>query len=114
MSEAIKTVGGWLIWGASLLAACGALWKWLAKPIREINIKMSTCLTNTDALMGDRLAQAHDYWVKKGYCPKADKRRIVDMHRRYAARGLNHLAEHYEQDILGLPEHPAGEATKGA
>ncbi len=57
-------------------------------------------------ILCDRLNQAYDYWMKKGWCPKADKQRLFDMHERYSALGRNHLAKHYRDDLTELPEHP--------
>ncbi|MEG0766525.1 MAG: hypothetical protein RR482_02310 [Clostridia bacterium] len=99
MSEILTTIGNWIVWIVSLATALITLWKWIAKPIRDVQ-------ANTDMLMGDRLAQAHDYWMRKKYCPPLDRKRLIDMHKAYAERGLNHLAENYEEDILELPEEP--------
>ncbi len=96
----IKWLGDALVWLVGVCVALGALYGWIAKPIKTI-------MGNTDALMGDRLAQAHDHWVHKGYCPPDDKVRLVDIHQRYAKRGLNHLAASFEEDLLRLPDEPA-------
>lgn len=59
-------------------------------------------------LQCDRLTQAHDYYMRMGYCPSTTKQVLVEIHRSYRAKGRNHLCDHYEQDILELPtEKPA-------
>ena len=99
--ETVKAYGDWIIWGVSLFVALGVIWKWIAKPIRDTQ-------STTDMLMGDRLSQAHDYWMHKRYCPPQDRRRLIDMHKVYAGRGLNHLTDSYERDLLELPDEPPG------
>ena len=99
--DLVKEYGNWIIWGVSFFSALGVIWKWIAKPIRDTQ-------ATTDMLMGDRLAQAHSYWMHKGYCPPQDRRRLIDMHKVYAARGLNHLADSWEEDLLVLPNEPPG------
>jgi len=54
-------------------------------------------------LQCDRLTQAHDYYVSRGYCPGDTKAALCKMHRSYRSKGRNHLAESYEEDILDLP-----------
>ena len=101
MPELVKQLGDWAVWVAGVIGALTALWRWVAKPIRDIR-------DDTGDLMCDRLSQAHDYWIRKGYCPPADLARLVAMHQRYKAMGRNHLMESYEQDLLELPpERPA-------
>ena len=60
-------------------------------------------------LQCDRLNQAHDYHMRKGYCPTEKKTLLCDMYRSYHAKGRNHLSSHYERDIMGLPDKPKGE-----
>lgn len=106
MAETIKQYGDLIIWFGSVIAAIGAVWALVTKPIKALGGKVDTMQGDTDLLMGDRLAQAHDHWMRKGYCPPLDKTRLVEMHARYAKRGLNHLAQSYEEDLLDLPDVP--------
>ena len=52
------------------------------------------------------LAQAHDLYTSQGWCPASTKQQLVTMHVSYTNKGRNHLSEHYEDEILNLPEHP--------
>lgn len=113
MEELIKTVGSWIVWVASVGGAVAVVYKWVATPIRDIQRKvtdlqkkMEITQEDTADILCDRLYQAYDYHMKKGWCPKADKARLVDMYKRYNALGRNHLASHYAKDLISLPESP--------
>lgn len=55
----------------------------------------------------DRLQTMHEkYCNELGWASAEEKRRIVDWYESYRARGYNHLAETYADDIIRLPEHP--------
>lgn len=106
MWEVLKTIGSWVIWLVSLAGAVGAIYKWVASPLKDIRTSIAVVADDVGDIFCDRLNQAHDYWVGKGYCPKADKTRLVEMHQRYTAMGRNHLTANYENDLIRLPEHP--------
>ena len=57
-------------------------------------------------LQYERLSQAQDFYVSRGWCPGAKKEMLLKMHSSYRARGRNHLSEHYEEEILRLPDKP--------
>lgn len=70
-------------------------------------------LAKLDAVAGDigdlqyeRLAQAYDFYMDRGWCPASKKEQLCQMHRSYKAKGRNHLTDMYEADILALPERP--------
>lgn len=123
-----KTIVEWIV---GVGAALGVIWGWIGKPIKKMTQEMTKFKTevkeqvadiretvtslqgsvgdiqgSTDFLLGDRLAQAHVYWEKKKYCPPYDKARLIEMHKVYTARGLNHLYASYEEDLLDLPDEP--------
>lgn len=119
MWQVIKEIGGMVVWASSLVGALVAIKKWLVGPVREIQDGMAamaktmeTVQEDTADILCDRLNWAHDYHVAKGWCPKADKARLVGMHARYAEMGRNHLVECYAEDILELPEQPPRDGTK--
>lgn len=121
MWEAIKEIGGILIWIASLIGAVLAIKKWLVGPLKGIQSGMTAMAKSlemvqedTADILCDRLNWAHDYHVSKGWCPKADKARLVGMQIRYARMGRNHLVESYAEDILQLPEQPPKDKKQGA
>lgn len=144
--------GDLLKWIAAVGGSLIVIWKWVAKPLREVKLEVTTFEKNVtvqvdkiksgtvekveeltdevksqmmdmcenvgnvqgtvDFLLGDRLAQAHAYWMHKGYCPPADKARLVTMHKVYAGRGLNHLYASFEEDLIGLPDYPPNEKER--
>lgn len=57
-------------------------------------------------LQYERLAEAHDHYVRQGWCPSAKKEMLCNMYRDYTAKGRNHLTKAYEREILELPSHP--------
>lgn len=57
-------------------------------------------------LQYERLSQAHDYYVDRGWCPTSKKQQLCNMYQSYTAKGRNHLSAHYEKEILELSDHP--------
>lgn len=96
----LKEIGDWIIWIGGVAAVLGVLYKWIIKPLRIIQ-------DDTADILCDRLTQAHDYHVRKGFCAHGDKSRLCAMHQRYRSLGRNHLVDSYEQDLLDLPDEPA-------
>lgn len=120
--------------GAIISVLTAALWKPLASLRRrkkagiaaekqESKEFQSTMLTKLDSISGelssiaedvgdlqcDRLNQAHDYYMEKGYCPTERKQVLCNMYKSYHGKGRNHLSNHYEEDIMELPDRPKGE-----
>lgn len=90
----------------TLVTAVIAIYGWVVRPIRKLLERDAQQDQDLADLLWDRLQQAHDHFVKQGWCSAADKQRLIEMHTRYAAKGRNHLSASYEEDILHLPEHP--------
>ena len=72
-----------------------------------------TVLAKLDAINDDvadlhyeRLSQAHDFYVGRGWCPTSKKNQLCQMYKSYTAKGRNHLSKYYEQEILALAEEP--------
>ena len=70
-------------------------------------------LARLDALTDDvgdlqyeRLSQAHEYYTARGWCTTSKKLLFCKMHKSYTGKKRNHLSEHYEEDMLNLPESP--------
>ena len=57
-------------------------------------------------LQYERLSQAQDFYITRGWCPGSKKEMLCKMHKSYRAKGRNHLSEHYEEEILQLPDAP--------
>lgn len=58
------------------------------------------------------LAQAHDLYTSRNWCPASTKQQLVTMHESYKKKGRNHLSAHYEEEILNLPEHPPAQMVQ--
>ena len=106
MPDWIITIGGLAVQIAGFGAALIAIYKWFALPIKTVRTDLEIVKGDTCDLLYDRLTQAHDYNMRKGYCSKGDKMRLCAMHTRYRAMGRNHLVDTYEQDLLELPDEP--------
>ena len=57
-------------------------------------------------LQYERLSQAHDFYIDRGWCPTSKKQQLCNMYQSYTAKGRNHLSAHYEREILELSDHP--------
>ena len=102
----IQGIGNQIIWLAAVIAAGGTIGALVRKPLKTILEKLAIIQDDTCNLICDRLNQAYDHWMKKEYCPKADKARLIEMHRSYTAQGRNHLIKSYVDDLIDLPEYP--------
>lgn len=72
--------------------------------IEEMKDAIKAVDADTGNILCSQLTREHDYFMDKGYCPSADKARIASIHESYKGRGRNHLAEHFINDVLSLPE----------
>ena len=106
MPEWAIVAGNWVVDLAKIGAAVLVVYQWFAKPIKEMRIDLAHVKGDTCDLLCDRLTQAHDYHVRKGYCPRADKSRLCSMYERYKAMERNHLVKTYVEDLLALPDEP--------
>lgn len=69
--------------------------------------KLDSITDDIADLQYERLSQAHDYYInQQGWCPTSKKAQLCNMYRSYTGKKRNHLAAHYEQDILQLPDKP--------
>ena len=79
----------------------------------EILERIDALAKRVDSEIGDlqyeRLSQAHDYYMDRGWCPSSKKQQLCNMYKNYTAKGRNHLSAHYEAEILSLPDHPTEE-----
>ena len=88
-------------------AACVTSYKML----RRIEKLITGIQEDIADLQYERLAQAYDFYTDRGWCPGSKKAQLCNIYRSYKAKGRNHLTSQYEQQILGLPEHPEGGAA---
>lgn len=73
---------------------------------KEVLAKLDAIGDDVADLQCDRLNQAHDYYMDRGYCPTERKAVLCNMYKSYHAKGRNHLSEHYQEELLDLPDRP--------
>ena len=77
--------------------------------LEELRAGVASVSEDVGDLQCDRLTAAHDHFMELGYCPDSTKQALCEMYRSYSGKGRNHLAAHYEENILNLPnERKAG------
>ena len=73
---------------------------------RTVLAKLDAINDDVADLQYERLSQAHDFYVGRGWCPTSKKNQLGQMYKSYTAKGRNHLSKYYEQEILALAEEP--------
>lgn len=85
----------------------------LKKAIEQLNQDTSKRFDRVYDDIGDlqyeRLSQAHDFYMDRGWCPSSKKMQLCHMHDSYKDKGRNHLSDHFQQDLLNLPDNPSNE-----
>lgn len=81
----------------------------LRSRLGEITTALGGLSDDIGDLQYERLSQAQDFYTSRGWCPGAKKEMLCKMHASYRAKGRNHLAEHYEEEILRLADKPEKE-----
>ena len=71
--------------------------------LSKIEAEVASISEDVGDLQCDRLTAAYDHFMELGYCPASTKQALCEMFRSYSSKGRNHLAKHYEEDILNLP-----------
>lgn len=101
-----------LIQAGAIAAAISAIIALLVTVVRFIRW-IKTIVDKLDAISDDiadlqyeRLSQAHDFYVDRGWCPASKKAQLCNMYKSYTAKGRNHLSAHYEREILELEDSP--------
>ena len=73
---------------------------------RTVLAKLDAINDDVADLQYERLSQAHDFYVGRGWCPTSKKNQLCQMYKSYTAKGRNLLSKYYEQEILALAEEP--------
>lgn len=90
-----------------IATSIGVIYKWIIAPLKKIGDMVKSQEDDIADILCDRLQQAHDFYCyQQGWCSAADKERLMMTYKKYRDKGRNHLADHNEDDILSLPEHP--------
>ena len=94
---------------AGAISAIVALIVTVMRFIRWINAiinKLDAIIDDIADLQYERLSQAHDFYMDRGWCPTSKKVQLCNMYKSYTGKGRNHLSVHYEKDLLELPDNP--------
>lgn len=78
----------------------------LRAKFEDMRKEMGTMQDDVADVLGNELENGHRKFMTQGWCSPGEKQHYVDMHKRYSERGHNHLAQHYEEDLLQLPDDP--------
>lgn len=73
---------------------------------RDVLEKLDAITDDVADLQYERLSQAHDFYVGRGWCPTSKKQQLCNMYQSYTSKGRNHLSAHYEKEILDLKDNP--------
>lgn len=79
---------------------------------KKVLEKLESITSDIADLQYERLSQAHDFYIGRGWCPTSKKNQLCIMYKSYTAKGRNHLSAHYEQDILAQPDEPEKKGEK--
>ncbi len=78
----------------------------LKDALAGMNAKLCALSDDIGDLQYERLSQAYDFYTTRGWCTSSKKLMLCKMHKSYRAKNRNHLSEHFEQEILDLPDKP--------
>lgn len=80
--------------------------------LKEIGEQLKKLTDDIGDLQYERLSQAQDFYTAQGWCPGSKKEMLCQMHKSYRGKGRNHLSEHYEAEIMRLPDRPPNEERR--
>jgi hypothetical protein len=113
IAGALATIIGLIITVNKILKAAAKRSQEAEKRHKEVMAEIANLAKRLDDDIGDlqyeRLSQAHDFYMDRGWCPGSKKQQLCVMYKSYRAKGRNHLSEHYEAEILALPDKPIDE-----
>lgn len=113
IAGALATIIGLIITVNKILKAAAKRSQDAEKRHKEVLAEIAKLAQRVDADIADlqyeRLSQAHDFYMDRGWCPGSKKQQLCNMYRSYTQKGRNHLSAHYESEILGLPDKPMDE-----
>ena len=78
----------------------------LKDTLAGMNAKLRSLTDDIGDLQYERLSQAYDFYTTRGWCTSSKKLMLCKMHKSYRAKNRNHLSEHFDQEILDLPDKP--------
>lgn len=107
MRNLIETIEKY--WVQEVLATISGAVAWLGRKVHRWKQEQDLVKQGVLAILHDRLYQACQYYLRKGYCSIDDRDNMEYMFRPYKALGGNGTGEELYNRCLALPYEPERE-----
>lgn len=107
MRDLIETIEKY--WVQEVLATISGAVAWLGRKVHRWKQDQDLVKQGVLAILHDRLYQACQYYLRKGYCSIDDRDNLEYMFRPYRALGGNGTGEELYNRCLALPYEPERE-----
>lgn len=107
MRDLIETIEKY--WVQEVLATISGAVAWLCRKVHRWKQEQDLVKQGVLAILHDRLYQACQYYLRKGYCSIDDRDNMEYMFRPYKALGGNGTGEELYNRCLALPYEPERE-----
>lgn len=107
MRDLIETIEKY--WVQEVLATISGAVAWLGRKVHRWKQEQDLVKQGMLAILHDRLYQACQYYLRKGYCSIDDRDNMEYMFRPYKALGGNGTGEELYNRCLALPYEPERE-----
>lgn len=107
MRDLIETIEKY--WVQEVLATISGAVAWLGRKVHRWKQEQDLVKQGVLAILHDRLYQACQYYLRKGYCSIDDRDNLEYMFRPYRALGGNGTGEELYNRCLALPYEPERE-----
>lgn len=99
-------------WVQEMLALMSAALGWLARKVHKWKLEQDLVKQGVLAILHDRLYQACQFYLQRGYCTIDDRDNMEYMFRPYKALGGNGTGEDLYNRCLALPYGPEKEKAR--
>lgn len=107
MRDLIETIEKY--WVQEVLTAISGALAWLGRKVHRWKQEQDLVKQGVLAILHDRLYQAGQYYLRKGYCSIDDRDNLEYMFQPYKALGGNGTGEELYNRCLALPYEPERE-----
>lgn len=92
------------------LALLGIGYQYLCRRIKDTKKEQSAIKLGIQALLRDRIIQAYNHYVDKGYCPIYGLDNVQSMYKEYHALGGNGTVTQLVEELKKLPRYKKEES----